>query len=130
MTQERSIHRGGGEPGANRLPEVVGVEARRVRYRTPRIYFAGREQREASEAVEIQVRTAGPLPVRDLSPVLFVGEVPLGEYEPAGRHLYTFYAYEPGRLQEGAPIALGWPYAPDRKIPTRFRYQPQSPPVS
>ncbi len=130
MTRERSTYRGDGEHGARRLPEVVGVESRRVRYATPRVYFAGREQREAREAVEIQVQTAGPLPVRDLSPVLFVGEVPLGEYEPAGRHLYTFFAYEPGRLQEGAPVALGWTYASHRKIPTRFRYQPQSPAVS
>ncbi|HEY3569639.1 MAG TPA: hypothetical protein VGP73_17030 [Thermoanaerobaculia bacterium] len=119
-----------GERDTGRLPEIVGVESRRVQYREPRIYFAGQEQREAHEAAEILVRTAGPLPVRDLSPVLFVGETAIPRYEPAGRDLYRFYEYEPGRLQEGAPIALGWPYAPEQKVPTRFRYQPQAPAMS
>jgi hypothetical protein len=128
--QDRPTSRDDRERGPDDLPEVVGVEARRMRYREPRIYFAGRERREAREGVEILVRTSGPLPVLDLTPVLFVGEVQIPRYEPAGPSLYRFYDFEPERLQEGAPVALGWPYAPDRKTPTRFRYQPQSPPVS
>ncbi len=108
-----------------RLPEVLSVEARRVRYPEPRIFFVGQEQKSAREAVEILVRTAHRLPAAAVPPALFVGETPIRAYRPAGRLQYRFYVYEPERLAEGSPISIGWPDDPARKVPTRFHYQPR-----
>lgn len=110
------------EPGG-RLPEIVAVEAARVRYPEPRVYFVGPEQRQAREAVELVVRTSAPLPVLDLPPILFVGETAVPEYAPEGRATYRFVAFEEQRLEPGAPIALGWPQAPRARRPSRFRFQ-------
>ena len=128
ITRRQDGPPGGADPF--RLPEVLSVEARHVRYREPRIYFVGREQREAREAVEILVRTSGRLPVVDVPPALFVGETPITAQRPDGRHQYRFYAYEPQRLEEGAAIALGWSDDPASKVATPFRYQPDRPPVA
>lgn len=106
------------------LPTVIGVKAVRVRYKRPRVYYLRRQRREAREAVEIMVRTADRLPIASISPTLFVGEVPLVEYEGAGPNLYRFFAFEFTKLRQGDPISLGWPYFPERKVRTKFRYQP------
>ena len=116
-------------PGGNphRLPEILSVQAARVSYREPRIYFVGQEQRTASEAVEIVVQTSGRLPVVAIPAALFIGDIPITAHRPDGRHQYRFFAYEPQRLREGAAIALGWYDNPGSKVPSRFRYQPGGP---
>lgn len=114
----------------SRLPEVVRVEATRVRFPEPRTYFFGREEREVRQAVELMVETSASLPVMDLPPILYVGETPVPEYEPVAPRRYRFTAYEPERLEEGAVISIGWPNAPQRKVETRFRYQPGGPPLA
>jgi hypothetical protein len=101
------------------LPAVLSVEASRVRYDPPRRYYAGKELREIREGVEILVRTAEPLPVRAISPVLFIGDTIVGDYEVAGPSLYRFFLFDLA-LAPGAPIALGWPFAPRRARPTNF----------
>jgi hypothetical protein len=104
---------------------ITGVRAVRVRYERPRVYYLRRQRRQTREAVEIVVRTADRLPIASISPALFVGEVPLVEYEGVGRNLYRFFAFEFAKLRPGDPIALGWPYSP-KKVRTNFRYQPGS----
>jgi len=115
------------QEGQYDLPEILEVEATRVRYPQPRIYFVGREQREAREAVEILVRTSRSLPVMAMPPVIFVGETPILEYGQAGPKRYRFYVFQPERLQAGSPISIGWPDDPASKVPTRFRYEPSDP---
>jgi hypothetical protein len=113
-----------------RLPEVLSVETRHAVYREPRIYWAGTEDRRARQVVEFLVRTSTGLPIRALPPVLLVGDVPVGECRQEGKNLYRYFAYEPERLQPGAPISLGWPNQPRPRRATRFRYQPDRPAVS
>jgi hypothetical protein len=110
---------------AGLLPMIIGVEAVRVRYDRPRVYYAHRQRRKAREAVEIMVRTAGRLPIASISPALFVGGVPLVEYEGAGPNRYRFFAFEFSKLRRGDPISLGWPYSLERKVRSNFRYQPR-----
>lgn len=116
-----------GFPAGNRgfLPMIIDVKTVRVRYERPRAYYLRRQRRVAREAVEIMVRTADRLPIASISPALFVGEVPLVEYERVSRNLYRFFAFEFAKLRPGDPIALGWPYSP-KKVRTNFRYQPGS----
>ena len=68
------------EGGRWLLPRVLEVEFRPVKYEAPRPYYVGRERRQTSDALEIMVRTSAPLPVRALSPVIYVGEVPVADY--------------------------------------------------
>lgn len=124
MTSQRTI-----EPNrGNRrslwdLPQVLEVSLRLARYPEPRTHFVGTERFEASEAVELLVRTASEIPARALSPALFVGGVPIVEYELAGPNQYRFYAFDFRRLPLGAPISLGWLKFPERRQTTPFRFQ-------
>lgn len=105
------------------LPEVLGVEAARVRYPQPRLHYVGPQPVEVREAVELLVRTADEFPIlRTLSPALFVGETAVPEYNRVGKNLYRFFAFDLRRLKEGAPISIGWPQSPQRKVRTKFRY--------
>jgi hypothetical protein len=113
-----------------KLPQLLSVEAKRAVYREPRIYWVGTEDKRAHGAVEFLVRTSSGLPIRALSPVLFVGDVAVGECRQEGENLYRYFAYDVERLQPGAPIFLAWPSLPRPRTATRFRYQPPSPPVS
>lgn len=112
------------------LPKVTTVNARRVHYDQPRVYYSGTDRREARDAVEIMVSTAGEFPVRALSPALFVGETPILEYEQTRQNLYCFRAFEYQSLQEGAPISLGWPLFPDQKVNSGFSYHAQNGPIA
>jgi hypothetical protein len=112
-----------GNPGF--LPMIIDVKAMRVRYERPRVYYLRRQRRATREAVEIIVRTANRLPITSISPALYVGEVPVVEYEGVGPNVYRFFAFEFAKLRPGDPISLGWPYSPKR-VRTNFRYQPSN----
>jgi hypothetical protein len=105
------------------LPRILQVEAVLKRYRRPRVIYEGPERMESKQGVEILVKTSGPFPARALSPVLYVGDEPLNEWETAGENTYRFFAVDPSRLKEGAPLALGWPddLRPRREAKQRFR---------
>jgi hypothetical protein len=115
------------------LPRIVNVETRLASYPVPKIFYVGTERREVRQAVEITVQTDGPVPVRAISPVLFVGSTQVAEGEIVGENRYKFYAIEPAQLQSGAAIAFGWPGADlgvdaasalAQAVATSFRYSP------
>jgi hypothetical protein len=91
------------------LPRILAVQAVRRRYREPRVSYRRLERVEHFEAVEILVQTDGPFPTRALAPVLYVGDERVDHWERAGKNAYRFFALEPERVRDGAPIALGWP---------------------
>jgi hypothetical protein len=106
------------------LPSIANVQASRARYDPPRAIFIGRELVQVRDAIELLVRTTAALPVRDVSPVLFIGETAVADYETAGQNLYRFFVFtNPERLVQGAPIAIGWPYAPRSARLSNFRFQ-------
>ena len=107
------------------LPPVEGIGIERVRYRTPRRRVLRGRAEEVAEAVEIVVRTAGPIPVRALSPALFVGGVQVTENVQEDETTYRFFADE--ELPAGEPIVLGWVGQPPPEEHVRAatnRYQP------
>lgn len=115
---------GGGEqaPGGD-LPGVTGVEIKRITFEPPMRFYRNGELISETEAIELMVRTTGPLPGMDMTPVMFIGDEMVDEYEGAGPNRYRFVAYGIPRLRPGAVIALGWRHAPQKKIPSRFRFQ-------
>lgn len=115
---------GGEEPRINlwRLPRLVSVAARRVTYPQPRVYYVGSERRETRQAVELRIETSEPIPVRAVTPILMIGETAIADYSTEGATTYRFVAYEPERLEPGAPIRWGWPGPPEAPVATRFRF--------
>ena len=90
------------------LPRPVSVTARLVSFEPPRHRHFDSALPRLERTVELLVETDGPIPARGLSPVLYVGEVPVTEVVADDETHYRFVAMEPERLREGAPITLGW----------------------
>lgn len=109
-----------------RLPRVLELDTRAVRYRRPRTTISNGEIREVREGVEITIRTDGEFPIRALAPVLWVANEAVTESERVGEKQYRFFAYEPARLKTDSVIALGWPNMRQKAVKTRFRYRPSS----
>src|SRR4051794_16630389 len=105
------------------LPDIRRVEAVLRRYRRPRVTYERLERIEHSQAGEILVATSEAFPIRALSPVLYVGEEPVPEWEMEGGNAYRFFAFDPERLEEGAPLSLGWADKPElrRRAKQRFK---------
>jgi hypothetical protein len=61
-----------------------------------------------TRTVEFLVETDAPIPVRALSPVLYVGDVPVTEVLVDDDTHYRFVALQPRSLRPGAPVTLGW----------------------
>jgi hypothetical protein len=103
------------------LPDVLEVRAARVRFKKPLIRYEGRKRVEHAAAVELMVRTSGPIPERAISPVLVVGDAEITDYEYAGHNFYRFHAFDMEKLREGAPVTLAWPQEKrrtERETPT------------
>lgn len=109
--------------GSSNLPELTAVEIKRVRFDPPKRFYSQGRLVSMSAAIELLVRTAAALPVRDVPPVLFVGDVGVDDAAMVGQNAYRFRAYDIGRLRRGARISLGWPYAPEAKVPSRFTFE-------
>jgi len=90
------------------LPAIVEVQTANVPFELHQLRNFRSALERSTEAVEFQVRTASPIPIRALSPVLRVGNVTLTECEQLGENLYRFWTLEPARLEADAPISLSW----------------------
>ena len=106
------------------LPEIRNIEIRRILFepRRPRNFESALASYK--EAAEFLVRTSGPIPARALGPALFVGDVQVVESEQVESDQYRFLAFDPDRLEPGAPISWGWINAPEQqRRETEFRYE-------
>ena len=111
-----------------RLPALLDLAIRRVRYKPPKLAFVESAQRGVTEAIAIDLQLDGPLPVTmNATPVLFVGRTEISHAERGEKSGYVRFLVFPDqgeRLEDGAPIALGWPgRGPDRKEASGFRYK-------
>ena len=104
------------------LPEILKVKATLVKYLEPKVRYVQTKAVNYWEAIEILVDTSDELPARAIPPVLFVGDVLVGDYERFAPRRYRFYVFEPGTLKEGAPVGLGWPQSPARRRESPFRF--------
>jgi hypothetical protein len=115
-------------PDIWRLPPLVLVEMVRVRYAAPRRHVVKGKLVSHREGVEILVRTEEPIPIRALSPALFIGDEQVVENEAMGPSDYRFFVPDEKRLKAGAPIRLGWvdtpPAAAKKGREKGFRYKP------
>jgi hypothetical protein len=94
-----------------RLPKVLKLEARHVRYRDPKRYTTKQGVQQIDEAIEVDVFTDGEFAQRALSPVLRVGDAVLVWYDCVAKNHYRFRGMGPdmSKMQEDSPVELTWP---------------------
>jgi len=105
------------------LPKIVKLSIERVRYGNPRRHVVAGRVLELAEGVEILIRTSGAIPVRALSPALYVGGVEVAENEQVAEDQYRFFVLDDERLADGAAIAFGWAGVTGRRARTAYRYR-------
>ena len=107
-----------------RLPQVIDIKIRKISYQPPRLRYFKSYLSNYTSAVEFKVKTNGLIPIRALSPVLYVGDVPVTEMEQLKENLYRFLAFQFDRLKEDAEIFMAWPGQPKEEwMNTKFRYK-------
>lgn len=114
------------------MPSIMDVQIRRARFtpRAPRHFDSPLAAVE--DAVEITVTVDGAIPIRALSPVLWVGSQVLTESEAVGTDGRTlrFWAVDQARLRDGAAMSLAWMTDPPptvRDTDRRFTYRAPQP---
>jgi len=105
------------------LPKIAKLKIERVRYAKPRRHAIGGRVVEFREGVEILVDTAGEIPIRALSPALYIGTAEVAENERIAESRYRFFVLDEERLRDGSPISLGWAGIAGRRTRTKFRYR-------
>jgi hypothetical protein len=105
------------------LPSLLALQIRRVRFEPPKWkHFESRLARHR-EAIEFLAETSAPIPDRAYGPALFVGELEIHEAQQMDATTLRFLAFEPDKLEQGAPITWGWMKDPaDQRQVTRFRF--------
>ena len=116
------------EPDIWHLPLLEFVEVVQVHYLQPRKHMVKGELIERDEGVEILIHTETPIPIRALSPALFIGDEQVSENEVMGPSDYRFFVLDGKRLKPGAAIRLGWvgrppPTAKQGRREQEFRYE-------
>jgi hypothetical protein len=112
------------DPDWWRLPKIMDIKIRRVRYEPAKYKFIKSAYGAYREAIEFVVTYDGDFQTsRALSPILFVGAVPVGESEPLEENRIRFLAFHPEQLEKDAPIFVGWPGMPELQEETGFRYE-------
>ena len=107
------------EPDAPRsdwtLPKVLDIKIKKIPYQAPKLRNFKSSLEQYKEAIEFIVKTDGPIPIRALGPVLYVGEAVVGEGSEIKKNQYRFLAFEFDELKSEAPISLSWPGEPPAK---------------
>src|SRR5258705_13811543 len=112
------------DPDRWQLPKIIDIKIRRVRYEPAKYKFVKSAYSEYHQAIELVVTYEGEFQTsRALSPILLVGEVPVGESEPLEGNRIRFLAFHPEQLEKDAPIFVGWPGMPELQEKTDFRYE-------
>lgn len=104
------------------LPNIETLTIERVQYRPARKHVVAGKVVEFSEGIEIVVQTDGEIPIRALSPALYVGDAELAENERVSATSYRFFVLDEDALRVGAPITLGWIGLRPPEGRSKFRY--------
>lgn len=90
------------------LPRPLSVTARLTRFEPQERRNFESSLPRLPRTVEFLVETDAPIPVRALSPVLYVGDVAVTEVVADDDTHYRFIALQPASLRQGEPVTLGW----------------------
>jgi hypothetical protein len=106
------------------LPQIKDIKIKEISYKPPKLRYFKSSSSKYSKAIEFTVITDAPIPVRALSPVLYVGKIPIIEGGPIKESLYRFLSFETNKLKVNQPIYFGWYGEPEElRIKTNFIYK-------
>ena len=106
------------------MPKVIDIQIRATKFEASRLRNFTSSLSSSDDAAEFVVKTDGPIPIRALGPVLYVGETPVTEVTEVGPNTYRFVAPARRELKRDTPIHLGWTGQPITESErTAFRYQ-------
>ena len=105
------------------LPKISKLQIDRVTYSTPRRHVAGGRVVEFYDCIEILVQTDNDIPIRALSPALYVGNIEVAENERVSKGHYRFFVFDEEKLKDGAAISLGWASVTGKRARTKFKYR-------
>ena len=106
------------------LPKIRRLSVERRRYDPPRKHAIAGKLVEVTEGTEIIVETEDAIPMRALSPALYVGGVEVAENEQIDATTLRFFVADERTLRAGAPVVLGWAgHPPSPKTRSSHRYQ-------
>ena len=106
-------------PGPNwELPEITNVKIQSAAFTPTSLRNFEHPLAAVDNAVEIVVSLKGPMPIRAMAPVLWVGGQRLTESEVVdkGGKKMRFWALDPPKLEEGAPISMAWMNEPPASV--------------
>lgn len=106
------------------MPKVLDIQIRATQFEAPRLRNFASSLSSNDDAVEFIVKTDGPIPIRALGPVLYVGETEVTEVTEVGPNTYRFVAPARERLTQDAAISLSWTgQLPTEREHAAFRYR-------
>jgi hypothetical protein len=106
------------------MPKVLDIQIRATKFEAPRLRNFASSLSSNDDAVEFIVKTDGPIPIRALGPVLYVGETAVMEVTEVGPNTYRFVAPARERLTQDAAISLSWTgQLPTEREHATFRYR-------
>jgi hypothetical protein len=106
------------------LPEIVSVKAHRVVSKKPWVRVLKGQELSYNEAIQFTVKTSGDFPMGAYSPALYVGEIQVDYWIGLEKNRYAFLAFDLDKLEEGAPIRLGWfKPRPSKEPKAKFYYR-------
>jgi hypothetical protein len=109
------------------LPDIVGLSVTRIPFKPPESRFVRSVYADYKEALAFTVDLSDELRLdQDVTPVLYIGDVPVSHAEDLGKRRVRFLAFPDAerKMKPGAAIAIGWPGLPSQKRETKFRFQP------
>ena len=109
------------------LPKIRRIAIERRRYDPPRRHAIAGAIVEVTQGTEIIVETTEAIPMRALSPALYVGGVEVAENEQVDATTLRFFVADERALRAGAPIVLGWAGHPPSTTRSSHRYEPPPP---
>ncbi|HSF49530.1 MAG TPA: hypothetical protein VLA74_02115 [Nitrososphaeraceae archaeon] len=106
------------------LPSIKDIQIKLIPYKPPKHRYFESSFSKYTQAIEFTVLTDNPIPIRALSPALYVGKIPATEGESLSENKYRFLAFEINKLQDNEPIYFAWQGDPEAlRIKTRFTYK-------
>lgn len=125
MNTDQSEPRRAPRVDLSHLPKILSVTTNTHRFEVPRLFVEEGKEVRLQEVLEVIVETDGPFVKRALSPILFVGDVPLTESRQIDDHHYAFYGPRSREAAvDGGLISLAWAREGPRDV-TRLRLEAQ-----
>lgn len=112
------------DPRLFELPKIISLKMKLVSFSAPKLKTFKSSLSEYKEALEITIVTEGPIPIRNVPPAIFIGDIVSKHLEEGkGVHEYKFYIFEFKKLKPRETIKWGWINdAPEKANGTGYTY--------